>query len=300
MPNWHEILSEISREGSTYDIIRRKYIKALHEKTGRNVIIYYSGWLQKPTIQGTDLNDADKNGFMTVIHRLDRSKGLDLILHTPGGETAATESIVDYIRSMFGTNIRAIIPQLALSAGTMIACACKEIIMGKQSSLGPVDPQFRGIPAHGVVEEFLRAHQEIRTDQTKAFVWQPIIAKYQPTFIGECEKAIKWSNEIVKDWLLTGMLKRRKNAEQIAGKIIEELSDHALTKSHARHLSINRCRRIGLNVTSLEKDPGLQDAVLSAHHACIHTLYGTNAFKIIENHEGIAFIQIAQTVVIKS
>jgi ATP-dependent protease ClpP protease subunit len=300
MPNWHEILSEISKEGSTYDIIRRKYIKALHEKTGRNVIIYYSGWLQKPTIQGTDLNDADKNGFMTVIHRLNRSKGLDLILHTPGGETAATESIVDYIRSMFGTNIRAIIPQLALSAGTMIACACKEIIMGKQSSLGPVDPQFRGIPAHGVVEEFLRAHQEISADQTKVFVWQPIIAKYQPTFIGECEKAINWSNEIVKDWLLTGMLKRRKNAEQIAGKIIEELSDHALTKSHARHLSINRCRSIGLNVTSLEKDPELQDAVLSAHHACIHTLNGTNAFKIIENHEGIAFIQTAQTVLIKS
>jgi ATP-dependent protease ClpP protease subunit len=300
MPNWHEILYEISKEGSTHDIIRRKYLKALHEKTCRNVIIYYSGWLQKPTIQGTDLNDADKNGFMTVIHRLNRSKGLDLVLHTPGGETAATESLVDYIRSMFGTDVRAIIPQLALSAGTMIACACNEIIMGKQSSLGPIDPQFRGIPAHGVVEEFIRAHQEISVDQTKIYVWQPIIAKYQPAFIGECEKAINWSNEIVKDWLLTGMLKRRRNKEQIADKIIEELSDHALTKSHARHLSIKRCKSIGLNVTPLEKDPELQDAVLSVHHACIHTLSGTNAYKIIENHDGIAFIQVAQTVLVKS
>jgi len=116
MPNWHEILYEISKEGSTFDIIRRKYLKALYEKTCRNIIIYYSGWLQKPTVQGTDLNDADKNGFMTVIHKLDRSKGLDLILHTPGGETAATESLVDYIRSMFGTDVRAIIPQIAMSA----------------------------------------------------------------------------------------------------------------------------------------------------------------------------------------
>lgn len=55
--------------------------------------------------------------------------GLDLILHTHGGQIAATESIVHYLRSIFGNNIRAFIPQLAMSAGTMIALSCKEIIM---------------------------------------------------------------------------------------------------------------------------------------------------------------------------
>lgn len=124
MPSWHGILQEISQRGSTYDVVRREYLRRLREHTQRNVIIYYSAWLQKPNIGGTEVNDADKNGFMTVINKLDRSKGLDLILHTPGGETAATESLVDYLRSMFGTNMRAIVPQLALSAGTMIACAC--------------------------------------------------------------------------------------------------------------------------------------------------------------------------------
>src|SRR5207249_10607570 len=143
------------------------------------------------------VNDADKNGLMTVIHGLERSKGLDLLLHTPGGETAATESIVDYLHAMFGTDIRAIVPQLALSAGTMIACACKEIVMGKQSSLGPIDPQFRGLPAHGVIEEFERAAKEIALEPTRIAVWQPIIAKYQPTLIGECEKAIDWAKQIV-------------------------------------------------------------------------------------------------------
>ena len=79
---------------------------------------------------------------MTVVHKLDKQKGLDLILHTPGGETAATESLVDYLRSIFGTDIRAVIPQIAMSAGTTIACACKEIVMGKHSSLWPIDPMF--------------------------------------------------------------------------------------------------------------------------------------------------------------
>ncbi|MBX4308663.1 ATP-dependent Clp protease proteolytic subunit, partial [Mycobacterium tuberculosis] len=87
------------------------------------------------------ITDEDKNGFMLCIHELDRTKGLDLIIHTPGGDSQATIALVDYLRSMFGKNIRAIIPQLAMSAGTMIACSCFEIIMGKQSSLGPIDPQ---------------------------------------------------------------------------------------------------------------------------------------------------------------
>ena len=154
MPNWHEIGQEIGISGSTFDIVRRKYLKKLSEYTSRNTIIYYSGWLQKDSLAGIEINDSDKNGFMTAIDGLDRTKGLDLILHTPGGDIAATESIVDYLHNMFETDIRVVIPQLAMSAGTMIACAAKEIIMGKQSNLGPIDPQLFGMSAHGVLEEF--------------------------------------------------------------------------------------------------------------------------------------------------
>lgn len=146
MPTWDEILKEIGSSSSIIDVTRRKYIRQLSEYTGRNTIVYYSGWLQKPVLaqQGVDfsINDNDKNGFMAVINKLDRSKGLDLVLHTPGGNVSSTESIVNYLKSIFGNDIRAIIPQIAMSAGTMIACACKSIVMGKQSNLGPIDPQF--------------------------------------------------------------------------------------------------------------------------------------------------------------
>ena len=207
---------------------------------------------------------------------------------------AATESLVDYLRSMFGTDIRAIVPQLAMSGGTMIACACKEILMGKQSSLGPVDPHYGGIPAHGVVEEFKRAKEEIREDPSSVAVWQPIIAKYNPTIIGECEKAIDWSNEMTGEWLQTGMFAAEQNPNDKINNILKELGDHALTKSHARHLSIERCREMGLKVSALEEDDKLQDAVLSLHHACMLTFSATSALKIVENHLGIAFIKVTQ------
>ena len=296
MPSWHSLTSEIREVGSAFDVVRRQYLRKLNRHTKRNVILYYSGWLQKPGLPGTQVNDADKNGFMTAIHGLDRSKGLDLLLHTPGGETAATESLVDYLRSMFKGDIRAIVPQLAMSAGTMIACACKEVVMGKHSSLGPIDPQYLGLPAHGVVEEFKRAFTEIKGDQSKIPVWQPIIAKYHPTLIGECEKAIKWSENMVADWLRTGMLVGEPDAAVKAAQIVKELSDHALTLSHARHLSAEKCASIGLKVTKLEDQQDFQEAVLSVHHACIHTLGASMAFKIIENHKGVASIQIVQQV----
>ena len=60
MPNWNEILDEIQKEGSTYDIVRRKYLRNLQNVTGRNVIVYYSGWLQKLGITGAGINDFDK------------------------------------------------------------------------------------------------------------------------------------------------------------------------------------------------------------------------------------------------
>ena len=299
MPNWNQILDDIRSAGSMHDVVRRQYLTKVHETTGRNVIAYYSGWLQKRGIAGVSINDEDKNGFMTVVHEMDRSLGLDLVLHTPGGGIAATESLVDYLRAMFGTDIRAIVPQIAMSAGTMMACACKEVVMGKQSSLGPIDPQLDGRPAHGVVEEFNRAKQEVSTNPATIPIWQPIIAKYSPTLIGECEKAIAWANEMTEEWLRTGMFALPNGADKDIANIIQELGDHALTKSHDRHLSLERCREIGLTVVPLECDQNLQDAVLSLHHAYMLTFSATPAFKIIENHKGTAFVKISQQVLVQ-
>src|SRR5262245_8044976 len=167
MSSWRDLLDELKVTGGAHDVVRRKYLLRLRQLTGRNVIAYYSGWLQKTQVQRPGLfqiNDLDKNAFMATVHGLDKAKGLDLVLHTPGGEFAALESLVDYLRKMFGTDIRAIVPQIAMSAGTMLALSCRQIVMGKHSSLGPIDPQVAGIAAHGVIEEFMQARTEIQNN----------------------------------------------------------------------------------------------------------------------------------------
>ena len=207
-----------------------------------------------------------------------------------GGSIAAAESLVEYLHAMFGGDIRAIVPQIAESAGTMIACACREIVMGAHSSLGPIDPQLHGLPAHGVVEEFKRAADEIRSDPARIPLWQPIIAKYHPTLIGECDKAMAWSNQIVERWLAEGMLANEVDPTGKAKQVVQELGQPSLTLSHERRIGIAAARRAGLRVTSLEDDQALQDAVLTVH-ASIQTLTDTAAVKLIENQNGVAFIQ---------
>jgi hypothetical protein len=290
MPSWNDILAEVIAcpPEAPLDKVRRKYLLKLSNHTERNTIAYYSGFLQKPGVANTQINDDDKNGFMATIHTLDRSKGLDLILHTPGGDIAATESIVHYIHQMFGFDVRAIIPQIAMSAGTMIACSCKEIVMGKQSNIGPIDPQYNGIPCYGVLDEFSRAVEETKLDPSSIPVWQTVISKYHPTFIGECQNAIDWSSTIVKDWLVQNMLKDRANPTDEAKRVVDKLSDHDGTKTHARHIHLEEAERLGLKVAKLEEDPNLQDLVLTVHHAYMHSFANSNCVRIIENHLGRA------------
>ncbi len=296
MPNWGEVLDEISAMAkearSAVDVVRRKYLVELHDFTGRNVIAYYSGWLQKPGIEGNEINDDDKNGFMMAIHGMKCDLGLDLILHTPGGGIAATESIIDYLHRKFGNNIRIIVPQIAMSAGTMIACSGKSILMGRQSNLGPIDPQLRGMPAHGVVEEFLRAHEEIKADPSKLAVWQFVLQKYHPTFLTECENAIALSEEFVHRNLVNVMFKGQKTADSKAKKIVSYLTAYKDRKTHGRHINVDECKKIGLKIEELEGDQKLQDLVLTIHHCYMHTLANTQAFKIIENQRGSAMARI--------
>jgi hypothetical protein len=257
------------------------------------VIIYYSGWLQK-RVPGSPLDfgisDLDKNGLLSVTHDLDATIGLDLLLHTPGGDMAATESLIDFLRQTFGRDIRAIIPQIAMSGGSMIACACREILMGAQSNIGPFDPQVNGVPAQAIKAEFDRAGAEIRGDQLRAFVWQPVLQKLPLGFITQIEQAIQMADTVVTQNLTDCMFYNEANASTIAQIIVSTLGSHAQTGMHARHIHRDRARALGLKITNLEDNPQLNEEVMAIHHASMITFEQTPAFKIIENHEGSSFI----------
>lgn len=289
MGTWQEVIQEIQTAPNQFDSVRTRYLADLSEYRGRNVIAYYSSFLHKNQLDSS-INDLDTQSFMATIHGMDRNKGLDLILHTPGGGIAATEALVTYLLEMFSGDIEVFVPQIAMSAGTMIACSSRRIHLGKHSSLGPIDPQLNGVAAKGVIEEFDRAKREIAEDQGSYLVWKALLEKYPPSFIDACQKAIEWSELTTAKWLSEGMFRNQKNRKAKADQTVEFLSSRNTHFAHERHIGIAEARDAGLTVSALEDDQELQELVVTLHHAFSHTLQQTNAVKIVENQNGVQVV----------
>ena len=163
--------------------------------------------------------------------------------------------------------------------------------MGKESSLGPIDPQYHNVPAQGVLKEFERAMNETMMAPNKSLIWKEIIQQYRPSFVGECENVVKMSHDLVEGWLLDCMFKKSKNKKKLVKTILDELASHDASKVHDRHYDFSKCKRLGLKVIALEKNQLLQDKVLSLYHSYILSIYRLpSTIKYIENQNGQTFV----------
>lgn len=296
MNSWSELNNEYNQavvsggsEKSGYNhILQRKsqFIQALSNLTGRNTILYFSAFLNhgKNSIN-TDINDKDINALMETIRGTDKNKGLDLILHTPGGEIGATEQIISYLKSYYGDDIRAIVPQMAMSAGSMIAVSCKSIMMGRQSCIGPFDPQLGGVACQSMLREYEYAVKEVMNNPACLGLWQVMFSKLTPTFLTRCQQA----DELV-DKLTDKILSGKGLPQDRIDEIKKKFSKNDDTKVHNRHIDREECKSVGLVIEELEKDQNVQDLVLGIHHCCMILADKTNLDKIVENNIGGNYI----------
>lgn len=225
---------------------------------------------------------------MSSFHGLN-NKNLDLIIHSPGGSSEAVEQIVIYLRLKYN-HIRAIIPQNA-----MLACACDEIIMGKHSAIGPIDPQITfpmqngtlfTAPAHSILNEFNQAKTEILANPGVAPLWIPKLSNWPAGILDICNNTIQLSKDKVKNWLVSYMFAGEQNGDAKAETIANWLGTFGLHLTHGRPISISDAQSQGLKVAHLESDQDFQEKVLSVFHSSIVTFEVTNCVKIIENQNG--------------
>lgn len=300
MPTWGQILNEINdairnNNPTAFDTVRIKYLQELYAYTKRNIIVYASRWTSGDLPANLiSINDEDIQAFMEAIHGL-KGKELDLILHTGGGSAEAADAIVTYLRQKFD-HIRVIIPQAAMSAGTMLACCADEIIMGNHSFIGPIDPQFilntpvgiQAVPAHAIIQQFKKAQEDCASNPKNLNSWLPMLSQYGPALLIQCQNQIDFGKDSVKNWLSEFMFKGVDGKK--ADFISEYLSNHDNFKTHGKHINIEKAKEIGLKIIDLETDQILQEKILSAFHATMHT-FQTNSVKLTCNQNGNAFIK---------
>lgn len=299
MATKHEITEEILKAKNTaQDTVRRKYLKELADYTGRDTILYCTAYSTAQAnglpSQAISVTQEDLQGFMTAIHGLSNDS-LDIVIHSPGGSVEAAEQIINYLRSKY-KHIRAIVPQCAMSAATMLCCACDEIIMAKHSSIGPIDPQItfpqqNGMPftapAHSLINEFDKAKQEITKDPKTAPIWIPKLTTWPAGLLDICEKTIKLAKDKVTLWLESYMFSGEQDAHEKSKSIADWLGTFDNHLTHGRPIPIITAKEKGLKIIQLEDDQQLQDKVLSVFHSSIVTIEITSCVKMIENHNGV-------------
>ncbi|VVE30886.1 hypothetical protein PMO31116_03603 [Pandoraea morbifera] len=276
MASWNELTAEYERLSADKrnEFLTSQIAHSLREigklRGGTNVLLYGSAFLQKPAVHPTAIQimPEDINGFMATMYGMDWSAGLTLILHTPGGVTTAAQTIVSYLLSKFA-HIEVIVPTFAMSAGTMIALGSQKIVLGRQSQLGPIDPQMpvngKFVSAQAIVDQFNRAREEILKNQTAAHVWAPILQTIGPALLHEATNAIDYSKSMVRQWLAARMFSGDSAADDKAKAAADHFGDASNHKDHGRRIDRDEASKF-VSTEALEDNQALQEVVLTTYH----------------------------------
>lgn len=307
MPAWSELLDEFNtieppERGPFLAEKSLNFTARIAERYQRNVLYYASSFLQKPQVPGlfTLINMEDINGFMAGVHGHDFNKGLLLILHTPGGMAEAAQTIVDYLRSKF-TAIDIVIPTYAMSAGTMIALGCDRIVMGRQSQLGPTDPQLivgnRPFSAHSIVDQFEEAKTNIASNPVLAHAWAPVLSSFGPALLQEARKAISYGQSLVQNWLQGYMFADSQNPSALAERVAEYFGSD-IHGSHGKRIDREEAKLHHLKIIDLEDDQDLQEEILSLYHLSTIAFEQGPATKTVLSSNGRMWVKNMQLEVV--
>ena len=143
------ILAEVLAEQQQASATRQRILGKLEKLLRKPVISFFTSF-KFPVM----LEDADCDLLEDILEKTDLASGLVLLISSPGGDGLAAERFVNICRSYSGTqNYSAVVCGKAKSAATMICFGASEIIMGRNSELGPVDPQVT-VEEDGVLKRF--------------------------------------------------------------------------------------------------------------------------------------------------
>jgi hypothetical protein len=88
--------------------------------------------------------------------------------------------------------------------------------MGKQSSLGPVDPQFNGVPCQAILSEYDFVKREIAASPSVEGLWSAIYENIGASFIQQCKQINELSKQLLQEVLTQNMFfgKTKKDVEK--------------------------------------------------------------------------------------
>lgn len=252
------VLSQVMIEHEQSNENRRWIFEELRKKFDRPVVSFCTSFNQPIGIESSDAQMLED-----VLKTLDLSKGLVLLINTPGGDGIAAEQIIRICREYSGTKeFWALVPGKAKSAGTMICMGASKIIMGPASELGPIDPQviMQGDDDEDIAVSaynFIRGYENLlkgveKASKNRQLPYLQQLVKYDETTVETIRSMQKYSEDFAVKALGSGMMKGM-NEAAIRDKIALFL-EPSMTLTHSRPIYREEAANCGLVIEKLDSD----------------------------------------------
>lgn len=226
------------------------------------------------------------------------NKRLTIVLNTPGGSAETVEKMVEIIRYHYN-EVFFVVPDFAMSAGTIFSMSGDKIFMDYSSSLGPIDPQvFNGttyVPALGYldkVNELLEKAQKGTISQAEFLILQ----NQDLAMLRSYEQAKELTITLLKKWLVEFKFKdwevHRTNTSKLnqpvtleeklerAQEIADKLGDNKIWHSHGRMINIKTLKTIlRLEIEDYSEDSALRPLIRN-YNDFLTEFIARNGFKV--------------------
>ncbi|ASL44666.1 hypothetical protein bAD24_I14370 [Burkholderia sp. AD24] len=209
--------------------LRQLLIGDIEALTGRPLVVYFAQLDQQ-------INHTDPDDLSEILSGV-TGGDVDLFIQTPGGNVDATEKLIGILRQRL-KSWRVVVPSWAKSAGTVIALSGEKILLGVNSELGPIDPQFQGQNGLNIPCEILSEDES------------------QPHHIRQIAgMAVARMRQLALSILQKGMMKTKELAE--VQDVLAKISSADGYKSHGAVIDYSEAQSLGLSVEFLPPDDEL-------------------------------------------
>jgi hypothetical protein len=235
-----------------------------------------------------------------------KKDSLLVVLETDGGSIESAERIADVFRKHYPKDVSFLIPNFAMSAGTILVMSGDTIYMDYYSILGPIDPQIRNregkfVPALGYLDKYAQMVKKSKKGGLSQAELTLFVQQFDLAELHRFEQARDHSIDLLKKWLVqykfknwgpktasrglkvTGQMKERRAAE-----IAEKLNDTKKWRSHGRGLSLDVVEKdLNLQVENFGQNPDLYPKVRAYYRLLQDYLSGKNQSVVL--HSAKAF-----------
>lgn len=234
----------------------RRAIAEIEAARERPLLCYLANVVKPEGLQ-TSITPRDELPIYELVDTIPADVSeIDVLIVTPGGLAQQVTRFVDKIRGRFA-NVGFILPDRAMSAGTLWAISGNEIWMRPQASMGPIDPQVhdrhgRLVPAQALLTFLERVQEQgdeaLAQGQDPPWVWVRLLDQMEAREIGNTLSLSQYSINIAKEYLARykfrdwaqrgdGTAVTPEMRSDRAAEVARDLCDHTRWKVHGHALS---------------------------------------------------------------